>query len=107
MLGTPDILEDLLLLGVLDGKVVFGSMNRGGLAGTSFEIDDRFTAYDAQSIANAGFNGGRRCWPRTPKTPQPCGPPNPADRPSTGSRPSTECHDRTRSSAHRRVPDES
>ena len=47
VLGTPDVLEDLLLLGVLDGKVVIGSMNRGGLAGTAFEMDDRFTAYDA------------------------------------------------------------
>jgi uncharacterized protein len=59
VLGTPDILEDLLLLGVLDDKVVIGSMNRGGLAGTSFEIDDRFTAYDADSIAAAGFEGGK------------------------------------------------
>ena len=59
VLGTPDILEDLLLLGALDDKVVVGSMNRGGLAGTSFEIDDRFTAYDAGSIAAAGFEGGK------------------------------------------------
>src|SRR4051794_3995567 len=59
VLGTPDILEDLLLMGALDGKVVIGSMNRGGLAGTSFEIDDRFTAYDAAAIAAAGFQGGK------------------------------------------------
>ncbi|GAA2629323.1 Cgl0159 family (beta/alpha)8-fold protein [Paractinoplanes durhamensis] len=59
VLGTPDILEDLLLLGALDDKVVIGSMNRGGLAGTSFEMDDRFTAYDADSIAAAGFEGGK------------------------------------------------
>lgn len=59
VLGTPDVLEDLLLLGALDGKVVVGSMNRGGLAGTAFEIDDRFTAYDAASIATAGFEGGK------------------------------------------------
>ena len=59
VLGTPDILEDLLLAGALDDKVVIGSMNRGGLAGTSFEIDDRFTAYDAASIAAAGFEGGK------------------------------------------------
>lgn len=59
VLGTPDVLEDLLLLGALDDKVVIGSMNRGGLAGTSFEIDDRFTAYDAGSIAEAGFEGGK------------------------------------------------
>ncbi|WP_455431959.1 Cgl0159 family (beta/alpha)8-fold protein [Streptomyces justiciae] len=59
VLGTADILEDLLLLGVLDGKTVFGSMNRGGLAGSSFEIDDRFTGYDAQTIAEMGFDGGK------------------------------------------------
>jgi hypothetical protein len=59
VLGTADVLEDLLLLGALDGKVVVGSMNRGGLAGTVFEIDDRFTAYDAASLARAAFEGGK------------------------------------------------
>jgi hypothetical protein len=59
VLGTADVLEDLLLLGALEGKVVIGSMNRGGLAGTSFEIDDRFTAYSADRIARAGFEGGK------------------------------------------------
>ena len=46
VLGTADILEDLLLLGALHDRSVFGSMNRGGLAGASFELDDRFTGYD-------------------------------------------------------------
>ena len=59
VLGTPDVIEDLLLLGVLDGKVVIGSMNRGGLAGSSFEIDDRFTAYDADAIAASRLDGGK------------------------------------------------
>jgi hypothetical protein len=59
VLGTPDVLEDLLLLGALEEKVVVGSMNRGGLAGTAFELDDRFTAYDAPSLAAAGWNGGK------------------------------------------------
>ncbi len=59
VLGTADIIEDLLLLGALDDKVVVGSMNRGGLAGTIFEIDDRFTGYDAASIARMGFDGGK------------------------------------------------
>lgn len=58
-LGTADLVEDLLLLGALDDKVVFGSMNRGGLAGTAFEIDDRFTAYDAASIERTGLQGGK------------------------------------------------
>ena len=59
VLGTADVLEDLLLLGVLDGKVVIGSMNRGGLIGTVFEIDDRFTSYDASAVERMGFDGGK------------------------------------------------
>lgn len=59
VLATADILEDLLLLGALEGKTVFGSMNRGGLAGASFEIDDRFTGMTAEGIARMGFDGGK------------------------------------------------
>jgi len=56
VLGTPDILEDLALLGALDGKVVVGSMNRGGLRGATFEMDDRYTAYSAAAIKRAGLD---------------------------------------------------
>ena len=59
VLGTADVLEDLLLLGALDGKVVLGSMNRGGLAGTVFEMDDRYTGHDAATIEAFGFQGGK------------------------------------------------
>ena len=59
LLGSPDIIEDLLLLGALERKVVFGSMNRGGLQGACFELDDQFTGYDAQTIADMGLNGGK------------------------------------------------
>jgi len=59
VLGTPDVLDDLLLLGALEGKVVIGSMNRGGLQGSSFELDDRFTAYRAGDIAASGLEGGK------------------------------------------------
>lgn len=59
VLGTPDILDDLLLMGALEDKVVIGSMNRGGLAGTVFELDDRFTAYDAEQIDRVGLQGGK------------------------------------------------
>jgi DhnA family fructose-bisphosphate aldolase class Ia len=59
VLATPDIVEDLLLLGALDDKVVLGSMNRGGLAGSVSELDDRFTAYDAAAIAASGLDGGK------------------------------------------------
>lgn len=59
VLATADILEDLLLLGVLDGKVVMGSMNRGGLAGASFEMDDRFTGHRGEDIARLRFDAGK------------------------------------------------
>jgi hypothetical protein len=59
VLGTPDILDDLLLLGALEGKVAIGSMNRGGLQGSTFELDDRFTAYRARDIAACGLEGGK------------------------------------------------
>lgn len=59
VLGTPDVLDDLLLMGALEGKVVIGSMNRGGLQGAVFELDDRFTAYRASDIVARGLDGGK------------------------------------------------
>lgn len=58
-LGSADLIEDLALLGALDGKLVWGSMNRIGLQGAAFEIDDRFGGYDAGGIVAAGLNGGK------------------------------------------------
>lgn len=59
VLGTPDVLDDLLLMDALDDKVVIGSMNRGGLQGSVFELDDRFTGYTADEIAARGLDGGK------------------------------------------------
>lgn len=59
VLATADILEDLLLLGVLDNKIVVGSMNRGGLAGATFEMDDRFTGIRAEHIEQLRFDAGK------------------------------------------------
>ncbi|MEV6998741.1 deoxyribose-phosphate aldolase [Streptomyces sp. NPDC093982] len=59
VLATADILDDLLLLGALDGKVVMGSMNRGGLQGASFELDDRFTGHRPEDIQRFGFDAGK------------------------------------------------
>jgi len=59
VLGSPDVIEELLLLGALEGKVVIGSMNRGGLDGASWTMDDRFTGYDAASIAACNLEGGK------------------------------------------------
>ena len=78
VLGTADVIDDLLMLGALEDKVVIGSMNRGGLAGTVFEIDDRFTGFDADSIGDSGFQGGKMLFridpqdPATPATMQAC-----------------------------------
>src|SRR5258708_7212275 len=43
ILGSADIIDDLLLLGALDDKVGLGSMNRGRLPGPAFAIDSRLT----------------------------------------------------------------
>ena len=53
LMATMDILEDLLALDgllreaggppLLDGKLLIGSLNRGGLAGASWELDDPVT----------------------------------------------------------------
>ena len=59
VLATADVLEDLLLLGALEGKVVFTSMNRGGLAGSAYEMDDRMTGYDVRGTIDAGFEGAK------------------------------------------------
>ncbi|MGN7780881.1 Cgl0159 family (beta/alpha)8-fold protein [Mycolicibacterium sp. 22603] len=59
VLATADILDDLVLLGALEDKVVFSSLNRGGLAGSVFELDDRMTGATAASTADARMNGGK------------------------------------------------
>ena len=59
ILGQPDILEDLAVLGALDGKLVFGTMNRGGIVGANWELDDRMTAYDAAHTASMNLDGAK------------------------------------------------
>ncbi|MFI5952920.1 deoxyribose-phosphate aldolase [Cryptosporangium sp. NPDC051539] len=59
VLGTPDVLDDLALLGALDGKIAVGSMNRGGLRGAVFEMDDRFTGHDVESMATSGLDAAK------------------------------------------------
>jgi hypothetical protein len=59
VLGSADVLEELALLGALDDKLAFGTMNRGGIAGARWELDDRMTAYDPQSIVDGGLDGGK------------------------------------------------
>ena len=55
-----------------DGKVVLGSMNRSGLAGARYAVDDRVTAYDVPGIVRARLDGGKlllRIDPSDPSTP--------------------------------------
>jgi hypothetical protein len=59
VLATPDLVEDLLLLGAVEGKLVIGSINRGGLRGAAWELDDPATAYDADAVAASGLDGGK------------------------------------------------
>ena len=59
VLGSADVLEDLAWLGALDGRLAFGTMNRGGVVGARWELDDRMTAYDAERIAANGLDGGK------------------------------------------------
>ena len=59
LLASPDILEELLLLDALDDRVVVGTMNRAGLAGSVWELDDRMSAYNPAALVAAGIDGGK------------------------------------------------
>ena len=59
VLGSPDVIDELALLGVLDDKLVIATMNRGGLAGADWELDDRMTAHRASDIVDQGLDGGK------------------------------------------------
>jgi uncharacterized protein len=67
LLGTADIIDDLFAvesLGrtatrFLDGKVLIGSVNRGGVAGATFELDDRVTGYDVDGVIMSRLDGAK------------------------------------------------
>jgi DhnA family fructose-bisphosphate aldolase class Ia len=59
VLASADILEELAWLGALDGKLAIGTMNRGGIIGATWELDDRVTAYDTNHIESMGLDGGK------------------------------------------------
>jgi len=69
VMATPDIVEELLIVnrldkemggpGFLDGKVILGCMNRGGLAGAAFEMDDRMTGFTPERIAAMRLDGAK------------------------------------------------
>ena len=73
VLGSADVLEELALLGALDGRLAIGTMNRGGFAGAQWELDDRVTAYDAEHVVSMGLDGGKtllRLEPTDPSVPR-------------------------------------
>jgi DhnA family fructose-bisphosphate aldolase class Ia len=59
VLASADILEELSWLGVLEGRLAIGTMNRGGVIGAQWELDDRMSAYDADHVAEYGLDGGK------------------------------------------------
>ena len=68
-MSTPDVVEDLLILAglvrerggqsPLDERLLIGCMNRGGLPGTAWEMDDRFTAFTTRRMLVLGMDGGK------------------------------------------------
>ncbi len=69
MMSTPDFIEDLMIVDLLnveaggssflDEQLLIGCVNRGGLIGASFEMDDRATAYTPKGIARMGLDGAK------------------------------------------------
>ena len=69
VMATMDILEDLLVLhhliveaggpALLDDRLLIGSLNRGGLAGSGWEMDDPITGASPGSCAAMGLDGAK------------------------------------------------
>jgi len=69
VVASSDVMDDLLILshlersrsgrGFLDDRVLVGSMNRGGLAGAAFEMEDTFTSFTSQRLAELGCDAGK------------------------------------------------
>ncbi len=59
VLASADILEELAFLGALDGRLAIGTINRGGIIGAQWELDDRVTAYDPEHVVSLGLDGGK------------------------------------------------
>lgn len=76
VLGTADMVDDLLAIeslagkeSFLDRKLIIGSVNRGGLAGSSFELDDRVTGYDVDGILRMKLDGAKFLLRLSPEEP--------------------------------------
>jgi hypothetical protein len=79
VLASSDILDELFLLNhlerrrtgadFLNGRVLVGSMNRGGLEGAAFEMEDSFTAMTAERLAELRCDGGKMLYRLDPSDP--------------------------------------
>ncbi len=69
VMGTPDLIEDLFILtrlvkerggsSFLDDRLLVGCMNRGGLKGTAFEMEDTFTAFTIERMQALRMDGAK------------------------------------------------
>ncbi len=69
VMATPDIMDDLFILNYLhkqhggesflDNKILIGCTNRGGLSGSTYEMDDLITAYNIEDIKSLGLDGAK------------------------------------------------
>jgi len=69
VMAPPDLIEELFIVdylvqkgggpSFLDERVLVGCMQRGGVAGVVGEVNDRFSAYTAESIAAERLDGGK------------------------------------------------
>ena len=80
IMATPDIMDDLFIIehmlkaatqpSLLDGKVLIGCTNRGGLSGSMYEMDDRLTAYTVKDAKAMGLDGIKMMFRLDLKSPQ-------------------------------------
>ena len=69
VMATPDIIDDLFIINYLlkkgnghsfmDNKILLGSINRGGISGSPYEMYDPITAYNVQDIITFGLDGAK------------------------------------------------
>jgi DhnA family fructose-bisphosphate aldolase class Ia len=69
VMATMDVIEDLLILhhliievggpDLLDNRLLIGSLNRGGLAGSGWEMDDPITGASPATCAAMGLDGAK------------------------------------------------
>jgi DhnA family fructose-bisphosphate aldolase class Ia len=69
VMAQTDMVEDIIIVdylykkrtgkSFLDDKVIVGCMNRGGHAGSIFELEDDFTSFSPESLKRLNLDGGK------------------------------------------------